>query len=407
MTLSELLLVIAIIGILATITLVAIRLITSDGMKEKTRTILAAVSKGLALASASRAGSISPVEHPLAGSRAPRFLFRRFNPPSDIGTGQVPAGAALDSVNVALTGLNLTSQLPGGSSSPAAADVMLPTDLYADQASPLLFGLKREYIGVLGALQKRVTKYILLPKPLQGQPSLLASSFPALTTAALPQDTIPTDVQDVDPSYGHPSANKQSIDYLFGSSSVQTELSALNALYMADPTTAANTSGGVALKDVDNAFRNPINPLRITSPASPPAGLSADTTLLALLYTDGKPVPTWQPGCVYVTGGTADYSGSNTQTFLLASGAGGGGGGMWVHYRLPGLAIYDAWKNEILYSISPQGGIRLMSAGNDGVFQYDPGINHVLDSSDPEGVPAGDDQDGAQDNVEQRVKEQN
>ena len=125
-----------------------------------------------------------------------------------------------------------------------------------------------------------------------------------------------------------------------------------------------------------------------------------------MLYTDGKPEVNWKPGCVYVTGGTADYTGTNTQSFSLASGAGGGGGGMWVHYRLPGLAIYDAWKNEILYTISSQGGIRLMSAGADGVFQYNPGPNHVLDSSDPEMAPTGDDINGSKDNVVQRVEEQ-
>ncbi|GEM_PF-3287490 len=404
-TLIEMLVVIAIISVLAALILTGAQALGIGSKREKTRTILAAVSKGINLTIASKGGSVSPVEHPLAGSRAPRFQFKRFTPPND-APGSVNAGTALDTASVALEGLLSTTQLPGGSGNSSANDLLLPSDLYADQASYLLFGMKREYIGTLGALQKRVTKYILLPKPLQGQPSLSATLYPTLTTAALQQYTIPTDNQDVDPTFGHPLSNKQAIDYVFGSSNVQAELSSLNALHSADPTTAANMSGGTTLTNSDNAFRNPINPKNITSSGTPPSGLSADTTQLPMLYTDAKPATTWQPGCVYVTGGVADYTGTNTQNFSLASGAGGGGGGIWVHYRLPGLAIYDAWGVEVLYTISSQGGIRLMSAGADGAFQYNPGPNHILDSSDPEASPSGDDTDGSKDNIVQRVEEQ-
>jgi type II secretory pathway pseudopilin PulG len=407
LTLIELLVVIVIILSLGTLLLVAIGMITSHAKEEKTSAIITAIGKAIALAGANRAGTISSVEHPLAGSRAPRFLFRRFTPPADTGTGAVASGAALDTAADALAGLSATSQLPGRASGSSASDLMLPSDLYADQSSYLLFGVKREYIGILGALQKRVTKYILLPLPFQGQASLAASLFPALTTAALPQDTVPTDVQDADPAFGHPSGSKQALDYLFGASAVQGDLSALNAIHLADPTTAANAStiAGTGNTTVDNAFRNPINPRQISAPPGTP-GAIGDPTLLPLLYTDGKPEITWKPGCVYVSGGVPDYAGTKTQSFTLASGGSPGGGGMWVHYRLPGMAIYDAWGVEILFSIAPQGGVRLMSAGPDGVFAFNPVANHILDSSDPELGPSGDDTDGIHDNIRTGVFEQ-
>ncbi len=397
-TMIELLVVISIISVLAAMIIVGAGALGIGSKREKTRTILGAVRKGIELTIASKGGSISPVEHPLAGSRAlgARFLFKRFTQPTGMGTSMPAAGYQLDTTSIALAGLNSTLQLPPGSG--ADNQLMLPSDLYADSKSYLLYGLKREFIGILGALQKRVTKYILLPKPLQGQQSLLAALYPTLTTSALPQNTIPTDMLDMDTTFGHPAANKQAIDYVFGSSNVQTELAGLNALYMADPTTYANSNSaaGGSLNTKSNAFRYPVNW----------SGVSADNGPdLVLLYTDGHPVPNWQPGCIAMSGGTPtndDSSSASGSQWTITS----PGGGTWLHYRLPGLAIYDAWKVEVLYTISSQGGVRLMSAGNDGAFQFGPGVNKVLDSTDPEMGPTGDDQDGAKDNIVERVEEQ-
>jgi hypothetical protein len=75
------------------------------------------------------------------------------------------------------------------------------------------------------------------------------------------------------------------------------------------------------------------------------------------------------------------------------------------------LALYDAWGVEILYSISTSGSPRLLSAGADGVFRYNPGPNHQLQTNisgaaDPENASlGGDDQDGNGDNVKQEVVE--
>jgi prepilin-type N-terminal cleavage/methylation domain-containing protein len=396
-TMIELLVVISIIAVLAAMIITGAAALGIGSKREKTKTILGAVRKGIELTIANKGGSISPVEHPLAGSRAlgQRFLFKRFTVPTGLGTSMPAAGYQLDTSAMALSGLNSPTQLPPGSG--ADAQLMLGSDLYADPKSYLLFGLKREFIGVLGALQKRVTKYILLPKPLQGQSSLSAALYPSLTTSALPQYTNPTDAQDMDTTFGHPSANKQAIDYVFGSSNVQTELAGLNALYMADPTTYANSTGaGGSLNAKSNAFRYPVNWATVASDNSPD---------LVLLYTDGHPVPTWQPGCISMAGGipTNDDTTSATGSQWTITSP---GGGTWLHYRLPGLAIYDAWKVEVLYTISSQGGVRLMSAGADGAFQFDPGVNRKLDSTDPELGPSGDDKDGSKDNIVERVEEQ-
>lgn len=47
----------------------------------------------------------------------------------------------------------------------------------------------------------------------------------------------------------------------------------------------------------------------------------------------------------------------------------------WKSYRLPGLAIYDAWGNEVVISYEQgkaDGGISLISAGADGLLASDP-----------------------------------
>ena len=73
----------------------------------------------------------------------------------------------------------------------------------------------------------------------------------------------------------------------------------------------------------------------------------------------------------------------------------------WKDYRLPGLAITDAWGREVLYTLH-DGQIALLSAGEDGVFAIDPGKDRAYDpTTDPlTGTLGGDDRDGTQDNVE-------
>src|SRR4051812_37010252 len=84
-TMIELLVVIAIMAILAAMIFTGAQALGIGSKKAKTQTIVAAIRKGIDLTIANRGGSISPVEHPLAGSRAPRFQFKRAG--SNLNTG--------------------------------------------------------------------------------------------------------------------------------------------------------------------------------------------------------------------------------------------------------------------------------------------------------------------------------
>ena len=77
----------------------------------------------------------------------------------------------------------------------------------------------------------------------------------------------------------------------------------------------------------------------------------------------------------------------------------------WVRYRLPGLAVYDAWDNELFVTIGANDKYRVLSAGADGVLAVNPDKNNVIDTTtltlDASGnlKLATDDTDGAKDNV--------
>ncbi len=75
-------------------------------------------------------------------------------------------------------------------------------------------------------------------------------------------------------------------------------------------------------------------------------------------------------------------------------------GGTVQHYRLRGPALYDAWGNEILVSVTEDGrNIRLMSAGRNGSFVWLPGSDGILQTDARSDVPAGDDHEASSDNV--------
>jgi prepilin-type N-terminal cleavage/methylation domain-containing protein len=385
----ELLVVIAIIGILAAMILTGAKALGIGSKKARTQTILAAVRKGLELTIANKGGSISPVEHPLAGSRGDigggRFAFKR---------STTNGGGSVATSGDALAGVSLADL--GGSSNV----LLLPDDIYNDKRSYLLYGMPRERLGILGAMQKRCTKYLLLPRPQPVPPPAPHATVPmtngAFTATNYPQYAIPSAAQDADNGapgptgpgmgFGKPGANKQALDYVFGSSNVQSELSSLKALYMADPNTAHNLDP-VHINDADNAFKYAVNP----------AAVPGDSESLALVYTDDKTEDAWKPGCVAMTGSGPSYT-ITTYT--------SGGSTKWKHYRLPGLALYDAWGIEVLYSISSLGGVRLQSPGADGVFKIDPGENHIIDTTDPVGTLDPKDKDGSRDNISQEVEEQ-
>lgn len=69
----------------------------------------------------------------------------------------------------------------------------------------------------------------------------------------------------------------------------------------------------------------------------------------------------------------------------------------WKPYRLMGMAIYDGWGTEILYSVRDSG-MSVMSAGPDRVFRFHPGGNGIFETAANALSPAGDDRDGSADN---------
>ena len=296
-TLVELLVVIAIMMIMASLIIAIAGLIGGDSKVAKTKTIIAAIRKGIELTNAAKGGSVSPTEHPLACSVAPRFRFVRtpMTSPRTTPSQPTPNGLALAGVE-------------SGNLDNSQALLLLPSDVYADPASPMLFGFKRENIGVIGAQQRRVTKYLLLPKP-GPDPVVAATDSSAEWTAVrvrssepgapvpppynlmfFPNNQIPpSDIYAKDAAFGKPAANKQSIDYLFGSSSVQGELAGLGALFTADP----------SLPDTTSKFRYPL------SSASGDWG----SETFPLVYTnhngsDSNQEAYWKPGCISITGTT-------------------------------------------------------------------------------------------------------
>jgi hypothetical protein len=99
----------------------------------------------------------------------------------------------------------------------------------------------------------------------------------------------------------------------------------------------------------------------------------------------------WKPGYIPVNnGGTALADVASTK---------------WVRYRLAGLAVYDAWGNELLTVAGANDAFRVISAGPDGVLAVAPGIDGTLDTDLigdlRERLPLdARDQDGAKDNLQ-------
>lgn len=74
-----------------------------------------------------------------------------------------------------------------------------------------------------------------------------------------------------------------------------------------------------------------------------------------------------------------------------------GGNPCWRHYRIPGVALYDAWGTEILYSVG-SGGLTVVSAGPDRCFRWNPEADGMLATAADADAPAPGDKDGARDN---------
>ena len=381
-TLIELIVVISIMAILSALIIAAVQGLTGKAKEKKTAVIIRAVETGINLAVASRGSAISPAEHPFAGSQADaggsKYAFIR---------GDSRWSGSVSTSGTALKGVPNPSYL-----SADLDKLMMPSDIYNEIKVPILYGAKREDIGVLQSLRKVVTKYRMLPMPPSGQTTVLspvtgslASSYQGDSNPDFPNTLIPTTGQLTDATFGKLADAKSALDYLFGSSSAQAELSALKALYNADPTLPKDVNKftfGIELRTVGSVTE----PLVYTNAFNLTAtGKDSDT------YVVEKK---WKPSFIAVTkGGTTATLAKNSST--------------WVRYRLPGLAVYDAWDNELFVTVGANDKYRVLSAGADGVLAVNPGKNNVIDTTFGSSsgdmrdkLPlASDDTDGAKDNV--------
>lgn len=379
-TVIELLVVVAIVLALAALVLTLIN--GKPAEVKKTHVIIEAVRSALALAGAQRGSAISPTEHPFAGSQAEaggqRFAFMRSDPawPGAVSTS-----------GTALKGVPHPGYLDAD-----AGHLLMPSDRYADRRIALLYGVRRADIGVLQSQRKVVTKYRQLPMPTNpsdGSQAKVVSPRTGKPTPGgyqgdvhldYPDTLVPSTAQRDDPSYGRLADTKPALDYLFGASNAQSELAALKAIYNADPTLPAEV----------NDFRIPVE-ARTVGAMSEGLVYTNHGTDSANQTAQMKAEPQWKPGRIPVSGGAV-------KNLDQASGT-------WVRYRLAGLAIYDAWGNELMTVAGGNDTYRVISAGLDGVLAVAPGTDSTLDTAlvgDLQGSLPIDprDLDGAKDNLQ-------
>lgn len=325
-TLLELLAVIAVIAILSGLVLTGVDAIRRASARSKTAIIIETVRQGLELGATEQGGFPAAAEHPLAGSAGspavPRAIFQR-----DVSEG----GARLDSA-IAITGLALSGVGQANLPTSARERLLLPGDRFADARLPLLYGVQRAALGVLGVPQRGVTHLRRLPWPV-----------PATALIPDPDDTVRfPDQRCLVTADAGPEANGRAFDYAFAKGNARSELVRLGAL------SAPDESRGRAI-------------------------------VQGRAWSADSGTPDWRAGTV-----------RDSEA-----------GGAWVLYRLRGLSLIDAWGREILYSFNPQGAIRLVSAGADGVFRWDPGNDRTIQSAVDS--RAGDDRDGSIDNIQLAV----
>lgn len=337
-SLLEVLAVVAIIAILSTISIVGVGALGIGSKRAKTGTIIEAVRQALALTAEQQGGYPSPAEHPLAGS-AGSVLAPRFVF-QRAGGGILSSNAALTD-DPALRGVT-TADLSGDDQD----RLLLDDDSYADGRVPLLYGLQRSYCGVLGAAIEGITRYRRLPEQPSGSPAIADPDDQSLFPDS--QYLVSTEGQGTD-------AASRTLDYVFSHSDARTQLARLGAIEVTLETNGAAIAYGRAWS---------------TEGGDAQAGWTS-----------------WDLGRI---------RDPEVSTFI---GGDNDGEARWITYRVRGMNVVDAWGTELLYSVSDNGVIRLLSAGADGVVRFDPGVDSVFQTSANAASPSGDDEDGSSDNV--------
>jgi prepilin-type N-terminal cleavage/methylation domain-containing protein len=334
-SLIELLVVVAIIATLTGFMVVCIDIFKKNSIKAKSAAIIGSIRVALQLA-AGEGRSLSPAEHPLAGSVPTRPDFIRA---SD--------GSAVAAAGEALVAQDLSWVDPADQ-----AHVLLSTDLFGSMPGacilPLLYGMPRGRIGIIGPASDLITTYRRLPNLNMGY-----NATPTTIKIANPPATA---------SINYPDSKFLVKPTLPVGVTLEDRATQIVKLALGGTQAEISQYGGIFTADATNSIAMPT----VGWVRQPMAG-----TITA---------PSWQPG------------------FVLDAGT-------WKRYRLYGTAVYDAWGNEILFSMLKNDAVRMESAGADGVFRWHPGGNRVFETAPDATSPAGDDKDGSLDNVSADTRE--
>jgi hypothetical protein len=331
-TLIELLVVVTVIMLLAGLIVGSIAAFKRTTLKARTEAILGGIRVALATTAAERGGSIAAVEHPLCGSASPRPSFVRAD-------GSAPVNASGEALIVQ----EISWVDPGEQSR-----VLLGDDLYSGGDAgtcelPLLFGMPRKRIGVLGASTEAVTSYRRLPALHTGFDDDSAKHLRLPYDGTVYPDRVYLVTARLPAGSTIETASDKAIGYALAGA--RNEILQLGGIF------AGLSDGGI-----------PIMNQRVWQANSSPEA------------------PAWRPG--HVKDGLA-----------------------WKRYRLRGTAVYDAWGNEIIFSIGANEAVRLESAGADGVFCMHPGLDGIYQSKAACLEAEGDDRDGRRDNIGARTRE--
>jgi prepilin-type N-terminal cleavage/methylation domain-containing protein len=412
-TLLELLVVISIIAVLASMTLVVSKKLMT-GKKQQTETIIADVRKAIEMAAATSGGTIASAEHPLAGSRAPRFAFVTSSG-ATLGTGAISVGGVSVSgfkgpprtfLDSSLTKRDIASCASGGAVSPYLLD---GDDVYANSKVPGLFGVRRRYLGVMGSLQVAVTDYLRLKW--FDEDAIRSGSINPITAFKGTTDAevsgYPKRFQTPDQGMqdainygtaGLPIHSTEAVQRILSASGMQGELASLGALkaaYWKDsiyPTTySAAIAVSVNIKTAEQALAN--------DPSNTYGKSDATYTHSASIFFANGTSRSWV-GLPLVLFQNVYPPDSEEPADLWKAGYIKNSSNKWESYRIPGLAIYDAWGHELLISMSSKNKLVVISAGEDGCFRWNPGKDRTLDTTNAAGdTPLGDDKDGSLDNI--------
>lgn len=422
-TIVEMLVVMSIIALLATMILAVRGPLMESQRASRTRAILGIIQQGLALARTDKGSIPAPAEHPFAGSKAPRLRFRGQRGGSWIDLK--PTGEAI--AGVAEARLDLAGEADADERLLDAADVCNEPDL------PAFYGLERRYMGIIGIAQANITRRLDLSNaPGSGMIPAGAKGYRPYSSWSFAGDAARDGYSSDDPphypalSTGNPSF--PSDQHLVEGVARTRELIPVITIDKgaitpcASPMGPADQAAALAqqipealleeLRQLGAAFAPPDDaPERLVVPGpGVPACAEWDpdakrrwligkeivagklvvrrpyAASRPRVWSDGVGEPQWKPGRI--------------RPALDGSGA-------WVTYRLRGLALYDAWGSELLYMANQDGSPTVLSAGRDRCFAIVPGLVDangasvfatVLTAGTP-AEPVSPDRDGHRDNI--------